>query len=414
MKDLDRYLDRATRGLPKVERLRVREELRGSVLERAAEHHLAGLSEGDALRLALREFGDPVPLASGMRRIHLWPRLALLGGLSSAALALGLVAVLPSLEEPALVTTQGLVARCVGNRPPPWTRSCSHNQTFWVNLTGLQQQLTAQGATLETRTRTFPNLELTAQPPPAGEPPTLTETFLRVTWPDAEGVTSQVEIPITDERFDAFIRGVRRGGAPATLTRDSEQVFQRRGTTFIDGQTLLYALRETANRPVTIERPLDGPVVRVGRLTLKLGEPGQGIAAGEVVQQEVNRLLVKGYGATTFLGGGLLPRPGTRDPANAGFAQEVAVKGRPGDLYVVVRPMTQPGKDTRGLGFDGVTVARDGHISFRTAQPRVRFTSDLRALAQSGSGKAAVALLHLGSGLRWEQGGQLRHRVEVP
>lgn len=414
MNDLDRYLDRATRGLPKVQRRRIREELQGSVLERAAEHQLTGLREPDALRLALREFGDPAPLASGLRRVHLWPHLALFGGLSSAALALGLLTVLPSLGESPLVTTQGLVARCVGNRPPPWTRSCSHNQTFWVNLSGLQQQLTAQGATLETRTRTFPNLERTVQPPPAGEPETLTETFLRVTWLDGERVTGQVELPITDERSDAFIRGVRRSGAPAELTLDSEQVFRRWGTTFVDGQRILDALRETANRPVTIERPLDGPVVRVGRLTLKLGEPGQGIVAGDIVQQGVNRLLVEEYGATTFLGGGLLPRPGTRDAANPGFAQAVRVQGQPGDLYVVVRPMIQPGRSTRGLGFDVVTVGQDGQIVFRTLQPRVRYTSNLRALAQSGSRKAAVALLHLGSGLRWEAEGQLRHRVEVP
>lgn len=78
--------------------------------------------------------------------------------------------------------------------------------------------------------------------------------------------------------------------------------------------------------------------------------------------------------------------------------------GQPGDLYVVVR----------GLGSDVVTVSQDGQIAFRTAQHRVRYTSNLRELGQSGSEKAAVALLHLGSGLHWETAGQLRRRVVVP
>lgn len=89
-----------------------------------------------------------------------------------------------------------------------------------------------------------------------------------------------------------------------------------------------------------------------------------------------------------------------------GHGQRVRVLGQPGDLYVVVRPMTQPGRSIQGLGFDVVTVGQDGQIVFRTMQPRVRYTSNLRALAQSGPKKAAVALLHLDSGLRWEAGGQ--------
>ncbi|MDL2343777.1 permease prefix domain 1-containing protein [Deinococcus sp. MIMF12] len=411
MNDLDRYLDRATRGLPKTERLRIREELQGSVLERAAEHQITGVGSDEALHLALREFGDPAPLASGLRRIHLWPRVGLFGGMSSAALALGLLTVLPSLAQPVTVTTQGLIARCGAEGPPPGERSCSQSRTFWVSLDSLRARLGKQGATLTTVTRSFPNPEAQSE----GEPATLKENFLRVAWSDSGGVTGRFEVPITDARFDAFTRRFHRDLEGASLApRDSEQVFTRDGQTFLDGQGLLEALRSSTTRPLTIERPLDGPVVQVGRPRLAVGQPGRGIAAGDLVERTVTGLLVHGYGATTFVGGGLLPGLGVQTGRVQGYGQRVRVRGQPGDLYVVVRPMTQPGRDTQGLGFDVVTVGQDGHIVFRTAQPRVRYTSNVRALAQSGSGKAAVALLHLGSGLRWEAGGPLRHRVEVP
>lgn len=412
MNDLDRYLDRATRGLPKAEQRRIREELQGSVLERAAEHQVAGLGEPESLRLALQEFGDPAPLATSLRRVHLWPRVGLFGGLTSAALALGLFTVLPSLAQPITVTTQGLIARCGAEGPPPGERSCSHDdRSFWVSLDSLRAQLQKQGATLKTVTRSFRNPETAT----AGEPPRLTETFLQVTWPDTGGVTGRFELPISDERFDAFMRRSSRDlPGKSLLPQQSEQVFTRDGQTFLEGQGLLEALRSSTNRLLTIERPLDGPVVQVGRLRLAVGQPGWGIAVGEVVERAAEGLLAFGYRVTTFAGGGLLPRQGSRASQSQGHAQRVRVRGQPGDLYVVVRPVTQPGRETRGLGFDVVTVGRDGHIVFRTAQPRVRFTSNVRALAQSGSGKAAVALLHLGSGLRWEEGGPLQHRVEVP
>ncbi|WP_104992231.1 permease prefix domain 1-containing protein [Deinococcus sp. NW-56] len=412
MNDLDRYLDRATRGLPKTERLRIREELQGSVLERAAEHQITGVGSDEALHLALREFGDPAPLASGLRRIHLWPRVGLFGGLSSAAPALGLFTVWPSLAQPITVTTQGLIARCGAKGPPPGERTCSQDdRSFWVGLDSLRAQLQEQGATLKTVTHSFPNPEAAA----GGEPARLTETLLEVTWLDTGGVTGRFELPISDARFDAFMQRLHRDlPGKSLLPQQSEQVFTRDGQTFLEGEGLLEALRSSTNRLLTIERPLDGPVVQVGRLRLELGQPGRGIAAEELVERAAEGLLAFGYRVTTFAGGGLLPRQGSRTSQSQGHAQRVRVRGQPGDLYVVVRPMIQPGRSTRGLGFDVVTVGQDGQIVFRTLQPRVRYTSNLRALAQSGSRKAAVALLHLGSGLRWEAEGQLRHRVEVP
>lgn len=121
---------------------------------------------------------------------------------------------------------------------------------------------------------------------------------MQVTWPDTGGVTGQFELPITDERFDAITRRFHRDLEGASLApRDSEQVFTQNGQTFLDGQNLLEALRSSANRPLTIERPLDRPVVRLGRLRLELGQLRRGIAAGEVVERVVTGLLVRRSGS---------------------------------------------------------------------------------------------------------------------
>lgn len=86
MNPLDRYLARATHALPRRDRRRVQEELRGGVLERAAEHQLAGHAPEPAMQLALHEFGDPVVMARGMQRVYTVPRVALpLTGLLGAA-----------------------------------------------------------------------------------------------------------------------------------------------------------------------------------------------------------------------------------------------------------------------------------------------------------------------------------------
>ncbi|AFD27666.1 permease prefix domain 1-containing protein [Deinococcus gobiensis] len=129
MKALDVYLTRATRALPARERRRVREELRGSILERAAEHQLVGHPPAQALDLALQEFGDPARVARGMQRLYTAPRAAfalMLTLLGSAALM-----TLPALRAPApgaipsLMTPETeAVARCslsvVAPKGMPW------------------------------------------------------------------------------------------------------------------------------------------------------------------------------------------------------------------------------------------------------------------------------------------------------
>ncbi|GGR98898.1 permease prefix domain 1-containing protein [Deinococcus sedimenti] len=393
MRDLERFVRAATRGLPRHDRARVQQELRGNLLERVAEHQISGSAPVEAERLALLEFGSPARLGAGLRRVHLWPRIGLIGGLGSAALALTLVLLPESGAQRVTVTTQGLMDRCQSGRPTPGAQGCSMNRDFWLSLSSLKQQLQAQQAILETTRRTHTSLG------PAGEQ--LTETYLQVRWTEPGRSTGRFEIPLTAEWVDALQRHMdeasARAGWPERPAPLNENVFQRNQDTFLMGSQTLDALLRSSTEPVRIERPLDGPLLHVGRLRLELGRPGQGVSVGSIIEGSVIRALYGTRGLTVFTGAGLLPRQDQAFGAARGFPQQVRVRGGPGDLYVVVRPVT--GQGVRGLGLDLVPVAADGLLHFRSQHESVRFTADLTALNQSGESRPAVALLRLGRGV---------------
>lgn len=89
MTELDRYLDRATRGLFGARRRAVREELRGNLIQQALDFQVSGLAPELALREALRVFGPPEPVSQGLRRVHTLPLAGLLIASSLGTVALG-------------------------------------------------------------------------------------------------------------------------------------------------------------------------------------------------------------------------------------------------------------------------------------------------------------------------------------
>ena len=408
MNDLERYLDQASRGLPRRERQRVREELRSSILERAAEHQVSGVSESEALKLALREFGDPVPLGAGMRRIHLWPQVGFLSGLAAVTLSLVILNWPSALGQQVKVTTEGPVPRCTrGWQPSPGNLACNGNQTFWMELRSLQEQLSRQGVTLTPQTKT------TRLPDTDRETVNVQETLLRATWQDGKR-NGSFDIPVT-ANMEEMLAEERRAWARANIpeAKDStfpqvEAVFKRGDITYLDAHFLVASIEASSNIPDILERPLDGPILRV----LKLGQPGQHVVLGQPIQANVSRLLYQQYGATVHFGKNYLPRLDSSMALTSGYAQQTSVKGKPGEMYAVLFPVTV--NRVNGLGFDVTTVDSNGKLHFRTAQPKVRFTKDVKALSNAGEGKAAVALLRLGNQITLGQKAPLWHPVEAP
>ncbi|WP_221090294.1 permease prefix domain 1-containing protein [Deinococcus aquaedulcis] len=401
MNGLERFLNRATRGLPAGRRRLVREELRGNILERTAELQVTGLPREEALRRALQDFGAPAPLAAGLRRVHLWPRLGLLGGLCSVALA-GTLLALPrqTARELPLVT---YLPEC---RPSSTTSAalCTHAQDFWVGLGGLTARLEAQGATVETVQRTVPV--------PAGLESPLTsvsEEVLVVRWMEATGEAGRVEFPRTNRVLDIMIEQANRNGRPDFWPGP---VLERGGERLLSSDILLSSVWSTLNQPLTVERPFDGPVLRLGRLRLELAQPGEGVSVLPMVEQRLGATLYGPTQLTIFAGAHLIPRPHESRGSVPSFAQHIDVQGVPGEVYAVLRPVAFRG--VNGLGMDLATVDDQGQLPFRSAQPQVRFVRDLKALGASGAAKPAVALLRLGLAVRMGRDGLVAYTLEVP
>ena len=88
MKEVERYLNRATRGLWGRKRREVREELEIHLSERVTAHRIAGLSEADAVERALVEMGEPREVSAGMTRLYTLPTLFETSLLAAAACVL--------------------------------------------------------------------------------------------------------------------------------------------------------------------------------------------------------------------------------------------------------------------------------------------------------------------------------------
>lgn len=409
MNDLERYLKQASRGLPRRERERVREELRSSILERAAEHQVGGASEQEALQLALCEFGDPAPLGVGMRRIHLWPQVGFFGGLAAVALSLVILNWPNALGQQVQVTTEGLVPRCTPSGPPAGAKTCNARKGAWVNIQSLREQLKKQGVTVSEVEKTF-KLPADGQNPATD----VQETFLRATWVE-QGRTQSFELPITDALGKAFQARARRhqGTPPAGfefMSPPLESIFTRAGTVYVDIEMLLGTLLESATLPVEIENPLEAPVLHVGQIKLALGQAQQGIDLSSPISNAVTWTLSREYGATVYQNS--QPICGWKECPAKGFTQQIKVSGQPGDVYTILVPFTV--SKVNGLNFDLATVGNDGLLRFRTAQPKVRFTGDIKALSNAGDGKAVVALVRLRKQITLGYKAPLWHQVELP
>jgi hypothetical protein len=72
MDKLEQYLDQVCRGIggPRSLRQHVRQELREHLLDAAADHRAAGLTEEEALTRALADFGGPDEVRSGLEATH--------------------------------------------------------------------------------------------------------------------------------------------------------------------------------------------------------------------------------------------------------------------------------------------------------------------------------------------------------
>lgn len=117
MREVERYLKRATRGLWGRARRNARLELRGAIEDKVYRSRLLGLGEQEAIQAALRDLGDPRAIALDLNRVHTLPsavRAALLAGVT-ALLGMQALAQVPTVR--AIPAKERTASECRSLRP---------------------------------------------------------------------------------------------------------------------------------------------------------------------------------------------------------------------------------------------------------------------------------------------------------
>ena len=142
MNEVERYLNRATRGLWGRKRREVREELEAHISERITVHRIAGLKEADAVEQALLEMGEPREVSAGMAKLYTVPLIAG-SGLLVAALCVVTVTAISIGFAQTLETAQTFPSpNCLEtNSEDPLCQDAS----VWTTFDALKEVLEPQG-----------------------------------------------------------------------------------------------------------------------------------------------------------------------------------------------------------------------------------------------------------------------------
>lgn len=149
MNEVERYLNRATRGLWGRRRREVREELEVHLFERITAHRIAGLNEGDAVEKVLREMGEPGEVSSGMMRLYTAPWVAGSGVFLAAICTLIIVTFSSGLAQTLQVTQIFPSPTCL--ETPDTDETVCRGFGVWTTIEALQEVLKPQGVQVSKR-----------------------------------------------------------------------------------------------------------------------------------------------------------------------------------------------------------------------------------------------------------------------
>ncbi|WP_295816970.1 permease prefix domain 1-containing protein [uncultured Deinococcus sp.] len=121
MSGVERYLNRATRGLWGQKKRDAVTELRGAIEDKVYRHQLCGLSDVEAERAALRDLGNPAAVARDLNRVHTGPQVTRMTLLLGVTGLLGFQAV-----------AQVNVVRAIPD--PRWTVNCRFDDAYLASL----------------------------------------------------------------------------------------------------------------------------------------------------------------------------------------------------------------------------------------------------------------------------------------
>lgn len=154
MKELHSYLKQATRGLPRIQKEDLWSELETDILERVSQLRSFGLSEQEALRKTLKQFGASQSIQQGMHQIYLLPKIT---RWAVGMLCTGMMLVSASSVPEISIIEQPPVPYCkTGKLSPP---QCGAQKGFidnsWLEVGELRKQLAAAGVNSEIKNHTL-------------------------------------------------------------------------------------------------------------------------------------------------------------------------------------------------------------------------------------------------------------------
>jgi hypothetical protein len=140
---LERYLNRATRGLWGKKRLEVREELTNHIHEKAHMYRIDGFTHEAAVSRALETLGEPRVVRDGMIGVHMVPRVLQFSVLLTGFAALSFSLIPRTATAQIQINPIGPVKLCA-----TCTSDASHRDLVWFNLRSLTDAFQKTGATV--------------------------------------------------------------------------------------------------------------------------------------------------------------------------------------------------------------------------------------------------------------------------
>lgn len=374
MRETERYLNRATRGLWGQKRRDARTELRGAIEDKVYRYRLLGLSEAEAMQAALRDLGSPHAIARDLNQVHTLPqavRAALLAG----------VATLLGVQALAQVPT---VSAASSTSPP----SCQLNDALLRSLPSSEQErLRAEMAKPGGRER----LEAECRTNP-GVPNDLLRLSDLIAALRAGGVGVEVL-----KGTDAFLHLRFPGTSEPQPLNLNDFVREVGGKQYIAVGNLLGQLRYVVKAPIHLTG-FKNPILTIGPARMQLGTEAQPIYSSNlysfVVWNDISReLQLTAPDPSELRDMALFTENGrTLSPALS-----FPTSGADGTVYALIYGQTSTDRSAPGFA---LRAAQGGQVVFPTiwwsgAQPTIpRVVKTLREFFEARSKGQPVALLY--------------------
>jgi hypothetical protein len=269
MRDTERFLRQATRGLWGQRKRDALTELRGAVEDKVYRHRLAGLNEADATLAALRDLGSPHAIARDLTRIHSGP------GLLRTTLLLG-VAGLLSLQAVAQINPVHATA------DPRNTSFCTFDQASLNRMSeptaqSIRQQLSLPGEREKIVAACLEQLS------------DLGNQLLRLRDIWAAFRRSGVQVEQLPGDLGLYNLTFPEHPTPRFINLSQSVQFVG-GEKYIDLPFLISVLTNSTDAPLRL-MGTQNPTLRVGPATLRLGTPAAPVRASDVYTAALVRLL---------------------------------------------------------------------------------------------------------------------------